>query len=350
MFAPTEVADPHDAAAIQAVKDDNAARSVTLDDGATTNFFTTGKDTPLPYLTQDHQIRVGAPVRFAAPVVFEWRFGTWRFQPTDQLTADETLPVTFGHTRTPGPKPTGGNVKIASMNVLNYFPTTGADFVASGGKCTWYNDRAREHVTVNTCTGPNGELGPRGAADDTNLARQQAKIVKAINGLKADVVSLEEIENSAKFGQDRDAAVSTLVGALNADAGARTWKFVPSPATTGDQSEEDVIRTAFIYRAASVEPIGESVIDDAAVFDVARDPLAQAFEPVGGSKYSRFMVIVNHFKSKGSGPDDGTGQGELQPATGGAGRRRWSDFADRMKKALGTEQGLPVGRLQRLHA
>jgi 5'-nucleotidase len=339
LFAPTEVADPHNAAAIKAVTDDNAARAVTLDDGATTNFFTTGKDTPLPYLTQDHQIRVGAPVTFDQPVVLEWRFDAWTFQPTDQLTADETPPVTFGHTRTTAPGATGGNVKIASMNVLNYFPTTGADFVASGGKCTWYNDRANQHVTVNTCTGPNDELGPRGAADDPNLARQQAKIVKAINGLGADVVSLEEIENSAKFGQDRDAAVSTLVDALNADpgAGAGTWKFVPSPATAGDQSEEDVIRTAFIYRAAEVEPIGESVIDDVPVFDVARDPLAQAFEPVGGTSYSRFVVVVNHFKSKGSGPDDGTGQGNSNPQRV-AQAEELVRFADQMKQDLGTDR------------
>ena len=42
--------------------------------------------------------------------------------------------------------------------------------------------------------------GPRGAADAANLASQQAKIVAAINALGADVVSLEEIENSAAFG------------------------------------------------------------------------------------------------------------------------------------------------------
>ncbi len=103
LFAPTEVADPHDAAAIQAVKDDNAARAVTLDDGATANFLTTAKDTPLPWLTQDHQIRVGAPVTFTQPVVLEWRFDVWRFQPTDQLTATDPLPATFGHTRTRRP-------------------------------------------------------------------------------------------------------------------------------------------------------------------------------------------------------------------------------------------------------
>jgi 5'-nucleotidase len=337
LFAPTEVADPHDAAAIKAVQDDNAARSVTLDDGASTNFLTTAKNTPLPYLTQDHQIRVGAPVTFDQPVVLDWRFGAWRFQPTDQLTADEAPPVTFGHTRTTAPAPTGGNVKIASMNVLNYFPTTGADFVASGGKCTWYDDRAGQHVTVNTCTGPNGELGPRGAAGDDDLARQQAKIVSSVNGLGADVVSLEEIENSAKFGEDRDTAVSTLVDALNAQAGAGTWKFVPTPSTAGDQGDEDVIRTAFIYRAAKVEPVGDSVIDDVPVFDVARDPLAQAFEPIGGSSYSRFVVIVNHFKSKGSGPDDGTGQGNSNPQRV-AQAEELVRFADEMKTRLGSDR------------
>ena len=88
LFTPTEVADPHDAAAIEAVKDENAARAVTLDDGATANFLTTAKNTPLPYLTQDHQIRVGAPVTFDEPVVLDWRFDAWRFQPTDAADGD----------------------------------------------------------------------------------------------------------------------------------------------------------------------------------------------------------------------------------------------------------------------
>ena len=223
------------------------------------------------------------------------------------------------------------------MNVLNYFPTTGAKFEATGGDCTWYDDRVGEHVTVRDCEGPGGELGPRGAAEDDDLARQQEKIVSAINGLRADVVSLEEIENSAKFGDNRDAAVGTLVEALNAKAGAGTWKFVPTPATAGDQADEDVIRTAFIYRAAKVEPVGPSVIDDVPAFDVARDPLAQAFEPVRGTKFSRFIVIVNHFKSKGSGPEDPDGQGgsnEVRVAQADELVR----FAEQMKGELGTEK------------
>ncbi len=333
---PTDVADPHDAAAIEAVTADNAARAVTLDDGASTNFFT-DQDTPLPYLTQQPQLRVGAPVGFEQPVVLDWRFGAWRFQPTAALSAGDPLPVTFGHTRTGAPEPVGGNVRIASMNVLNYFPTTGSDFVAAGGQCSWYDDRAGDHVTVRTCTGPGGEAGPRGAAEAEDLARQQTKIVSAINGLDADVVSLEEIENSAKFGRPRDAAVATLVDALNAEAGAGTWAYVPSPADAGDQADEDVIRTAFIYRTSAVEPVGESVIDDVPVFDVARDPLAQAFEPVGGTSYSRFVVIVNHFKSKGSGPDDGTGQGNSNPQRV-AEAQELVRFAEEMESRLGSDR------------
>jgi predicted extracellular nuclease len=311
---PTDVADPHDAAAIAAVAADNARRSVPLDDGATTNFFSgSGEDTALPWLTQDHQIRVGAPATFAEPVVLDYRNGLWKLQPTSQLTADEPLPVTFGHTRTAAPEATAGNVRLASFNVLNYFPTTGAEFVAAGGTCSWYDDREGNHVTVNRCTGADGSDGPRGAADAVNLQRQQDKIVHAINALDADVVSLEEIENSAKFGDDRDAAVRRLVDALNVDAGAGTWAYARTPGSAGDQADEDVIRTAFVYRPAVVEPIGASVIDDAVAFDNARDPLAQAFEPVGGNPTSRFVVIVNHFKAKGSGVDDGTGQGNANP-------------------------------------
>jgi predicted extracellular nuclease len=334
---PTDVADPHDAAAIAAVNADNAARLVTLDDGASTNFLGGGKDVPLPWLTQDPAIRVGAAVTFTEPFVVDYRNDLWKLQPTSQLTADEQLPATFADTRRAQPAATGGDVHLASFNVLNYFPTTGEDWVAAGGSCTWYDDRAGNHVTVRDCTDAAGDEGPRGAADDADLARQQAKIVHAINGLGADVVSLEEIENAAKFGHDRDWAVRRLVDALNADAGAGTWAYVPTPSTAGDQADEDVIRTAFIYRPRAVKTVGESLIDDAPAFDNARDPLAQAFRPRGAGRQGDFVVIVNHFKSKGSGVDDGTGQGNANPD-----RIRQADelarFAERAKATYGTDK------------
>ena len=342
LWTPTEVADAQDTEAIAAVEADNAARRITLDDGASLNFLTTSKDVALPWLTRDREIRVGAPATFTQPMVLDWRNSSWRLQPSAQLTADDAAPVTFGHTRTATPQATGGNVHVASFNVLNYFPTTGEDVVSAGGTCSWYDDRAGEHVTVRSCTPAGGGLGPRGAADAGDLARQQAKIVRAINALDAGVVSLEEMENSAVLGKDRDDAVSRLVEALNTEAGAGTWSFVPSPAAAADQSDEDVIRTAFIYRSAQVRPVGESLIDDVPVFDVARDPLAQAFEPVGGGSLSRFAVIVNHFKSKSSGPDDGTGQGKSNPQRV-AEAEELVRFADQVKTDLDTGKVLLSG-------
>ena len=54
------------------------------------------------------------------------------------------------------------------------------------------------------------------------------------------------------------------------------------------------------------------LFDDPA-FDNAREPLAAVFKPVGARRRDEFAVIVNHFKSKGSGPNDGTGQGNSNP-------------------------------------
>ena len=314
LIQPTEVEDAQtgDVAEIEA---DNAARAVTLDDGANVDFTAAGSDTPVPYLTRPNgsprPVRVGAPVTFTEPVVLTYGFNTWRFQPTARITAEDGLPVTIENTRTDAPQAVAGDVRLATFNVLNYFATTGEEFVASGGTCTYYEDRQGNPVTTNRCD-PDG---PRGAADDANLERQQAKIVAAINTLSADVVSLEEIENSVKFDQDRDAALSTLVDALNAAAGGDTWDFVPSPAASELPAlgAQDVIRTAFIYKPSALETVGTSrvLVDDA--FANARQPLAQAFKPAGAEDADAFTVIVNHFKSKGSGADDGTGQGNANP-------------------------------------
>src|SRR5690606_31253139 len=176
------------------------------------------------------------------------------FQPTSPVTGNADSVVTFdtGNTRqaNAAPQDVGGDLKIAGFNVLNYFTTLGVDLDG----CTAYTDRANNPISVS------GGCDARGAWDGTNLDRQQGKIVAAINGLGADVVSLEEIENSAKFGKDRDAALADLVEALNAAAGAGTWAYAPSPTTLPDLAEQDVIRTAFIYKPASVELAGDSVV------------------------------------------------------------------------------------------
>lgn len=337
LVTPTEIARPgtpeYDAAVA-----DNAARAVTLDDGASINFFTgDSQDIPLPYLSTD-TVTVGAPVTFTSPVVFDFRNSTWKLQPTTQLTVENApvvQPVEFGSVREAAPRDVGGDVSIASFNVLNYFSTTGDELTG----CQYYLDREGNPISVRT-----GCLA-RGAADDENLARQEVKIVTAINALGADVVSLQEIENSAAFGKDRDEALSTLVAALNADLGEDVWAFVPSPAAV--PADEDVIRNAFIYRAAAVEPIGESsILLGSPAFGNAREPVSQAFRPVGAPSSATFIALANHFKSKGSGSGADADQGDGQ---GGSNASRVAQaealvaFADEKAAAAGTEMVFLVG-------
>lgn len=295
----------------------NAARLITVDDGKSIN-FTSGanRDIPAPWLTSTNEVRTGAAVTIDEPLILDYRNNLWKLQPTEPFAAGgETATISTDSTRETAPDDVArgveGAIKLASFNVLNYFTTTGEDWVALGGgrTCTWYTDRASARITVNTCA-PDG---PRGAANDVSLARQQAKIVDAINTLDADVLSLEEIEDTGSLGgADRDEALKALVAALNADAGTDRWAPVLSPATI-PANGRDVIRTAFIYQKAVVEPVGASRILDSAAFANARAPLAQEFRPVDGDAGQDFLAVVNHFKSKGSGEgadaDTGDGQG-----------------------------------------
>lgn len=305
---PTDVGAPGSAAAAAAAADD-AARGVVLDDGSSVNFLSAANSglTP-PYVSLSAPLRVGAAVTFTAPIVVDYRNDLWKLSPTAPVVAGGAAPATFADTRTDAPEPVGGDLKVATFNVLNYFTTLGA--VTAG--CVAYDDRTGDPVTVR------GGCAPRGAWDPDDLQRQQDKIVAAINGLDADVVGLLEIENSAVVDGVSDEALGTLVGALNTAAGAGTWAYVPSSAELPPVAEMDVITNAIIYRPAAVARSGESRAlgtlsggDEA--FGNAREPIAQEFVPVGGGE--PFLVVVNHLKSKGSaGPwpgdvDSGDGQG-----------------------------------------
>ncbi|MDM4761561.1 ExeM/NucH family extracellular endonuclease [Galbitalea sp. SE-J8] len=329
LLTPTVAAEPGPAAVGYAA--DNAAKLLTLDDGASINFLgaDANKDIPLPYLSPASTVRIGSGVTFTGPVVLDYRNSLWNLQPTRQLTAAnaaDVQPASITSVRPASPADVGGDVTIATFNVLNYFPTTGDSQVG----CTYYDDRDGNHITVKD------GCAVRGAADAANLARQQAKIVTAINGLGADVVSLEEIENSVRVGKARDFALATLVDALNAAAGAPVWAFVPSPLAT--PTGQDVIRTAFIYRPATLEPVGSSVILDDPAFANARQPLAQAFRRVGGAPTDAFLAIVNHLKSKGSGDGADADQGDGQGASNAsrvAQAKALVAFADRLKATTG---------------
>jgi predicted extracellular nuclease len=336
---PTDVFKPGSDQA-KALAEENEQRAIVVDDGATLNFTTNkNKDIALPYIDAQQRVTVGAEASFIAPVILDYRYDLWRLQPQGQVIGadDADIAVNFEQLESDAPQEVGGNVSVGSFNVLNYFTTTGE--MLDG--CKYYTDR--EGSPINVRSG----CDARGAATSESFERQQSKIVAALSKFTADVVVLEEIENSARFGQDRDAALANLVNELNDEAGQQVWSYVPTPSVV--PADEDVIRTAIIYRAEAVKPIEESVILEDPAFSNARDPLAQAFQRVGGNQNTRFLVVANHFKSKGSNPDDGSGNADTGDGQGAWNEDRVSQaealvgFADELKELRNTDKVLLAG-------
>ncbi|MBW6475024.1 MAG: ExeM/NucH family extracellular endonuclease, partial [Anaerolineaceae bacterium] len=213
--------------------------------------------------------------------IMDYGFYEYRIQPVQGADYDNTNP------RPMEPEDVGGDIKVASFNVLNYFTTidTGA----------WI-------------CGPLQDMECRGADTEEEFARQKAKIIAALTTINADVVGLMEIENHFE-----DAAVMNLVEGLNDVLGAGTYAYV----NTGVIGT-DAIKVAMIYKPASVTPVGSHAILDYSVdirFDDSknRPTLAQSFQD--NTNGGVFTVAVNHLKSKGSpcddvgDPDEGDGAG-----------------------------------------
>jgi 5'-nucleotidase len=323
----TELARPGtDADAIAAA---NAAARIVLDDGRSSQV--TGATQP--YLTADDPVRVGDGVDFGDEVyVLHYGYDLWRLQPTTPI--DATTPADAKASfpelspRPVAPAEVGGDLTVATFNVLNYFTTFSDD-----------DDRAR------------------GAEDAAQLGIQRGKIVAAIGALDADVVALQEIENSVHFGESTegaadgtpDVALADLVAGLNAAAGSDEWAYVPTPdeLVGAGAPATDVIMNAIIYRTDSVTTVGESVADvDETVWDIAREPIAQAFAPVDGAP---FVVIANHFKSKSppSGnedPEPADGQGFFN-AERVEQAEALVDFVAEMQAAAGTDDVAVLGDL-----
>ncbi len=277
----TETTDAGPAA--DAIAASNLARRLIVDDGYSIRVDNSQHVGEQPYFTADTVVRVGD--RFvppAKPMVLGYGFDNWRLQPQLPLTdaSDASYKPTF---ETLNPRPAtapevGGDVQFGSFNVFNYFTTFGGD--------------------------------ARGASGPEQFAKQKAKIVAAINGLGADVVALEEIENSAVLGETPDEALGDLVAGLNAAAGAGTWDYVPTPAAVNG-ADNDVITTAIIYKPSVATPVGESFADADAVWDIARKPVAQTFD-IGQDRV--VTVVANHLKSKSppsgnTAPEPADGQG-----------------------------------------
>ena len=279
-LTPTNVLRPGPAAlALQAA---NQARSLVLDDSSAAKF-----PNPTPYLWQDGTVRAGDTLSGVTGVV---DFGPSTDAATGPLAyrIHPTAAPVFARpvARPVAPPVVGGNVRVASANVLNFFTTfTDGNAVPGGGS---------------TCT-----VGCRGADNLNEFNRQRAKILAALAGLDADVVGLMEVQNNGNF------AVQNLVNGLNALKGPGTYAAVPLPTALsagGAGTGTDAIRVAMIYKPARVSLTGATLADTDAVN--SRPPLAQGFALPNGE---RFAVVVNHLKSKGSCGSGANGDtGDLQ--------------------------------------
>ncbi|MCB1864211.1 MAG: ExeM/NucH family extracellular endonuclease [Chromatiales bacterium] len=204
----------------------------------------------------------------------------WRIRP--QLSS----PVSFNadNARQATPTDVGGDIKLAALNLLNYFSTIDATASNSIGDC-----------------GPGLTLDCRGADSAAELTRQTQKLTSALLAMDADVVGLVEIENN------ETASLQAIVDALNAIAGAGTYDYVDT-GFIGD----DAIKVGFIYKPAVVGLSGAAAVLDTGVdarFDDFRNrpTLAQTFEVVDVANDSfgeKFTAAINHFKSRGSACDD----------------------------------------------
>ena len=274
-FQPTAIFEPGSPEAAQLAEFNRLSR-ITLDDGRSAQNLDPAVHPNGDVFDLDNLFRGGDMLENVTGVM-DFRFNLYRVQPT------QGADFTVMNPRPDRPDDVGGNLKVASFNVLNYF------------------------VTIDTgllICGPTGGLECRGADTQVEFERQRAKIISALSEIDADIVGLIEIENAPT-----DAPVQDLVAGLNETMGAGTYDFI----ATGPIGT-DAIKQAFIYKPATVSLVGDfAVLDRDGFVDPAnsgearnRPALAQTFmdNETGGI----FTVVVNHLKSKGSscgvGDDD----------------------------------------------
>ena len=280
-YTPTQVVAPG-AAAIELAAQHNLNRII-LDDASTQQ-----NPAVVPYptggLSAANTVRSGDQVQNLTGVVY-YSFNEYRIMPTGSVSFVQANP------RTAEPElAAGGNVKVASFNVLNYFNGDG-----QGG----------------------GFPTARGAHSALEFDRQRSKIIAALLAMDAHVIGLMEIEND---GYGSESAIADLVNGLRDASGNASWQYVNAGGPVGT----DEIAVGLLYRADMVQPSAElnilssanSATDEqgAVLFDDSRNRpmLAQRFAL--NDNGAEFAVMVNHLKSKGSScgsadPDTGDGQG-----------------------------------------
>ncbi len=272
-WIPTHVAAPGAPALAQ--QDLNDRSRIVLDDASGSQNIDPIRH-PAGGLSASNTLRAGDTVQGPLSGILDHRFGTYRVQPLGPVSFVATNP------RTGVPGVGAATLKVASLNVLNYFNGDGF----GGGFPT-----------------------SRGANTPAEFVRQRDKTIATLAGLDADIVGLVEIENDAPGGS----AIEDLVAGLNAATGAGTYAYIDTGIIGGDE-----IRVALIYRPGRVTPTGahavlDSTVDPEFLDQYNRPVLAQTFQATANG--AKLTVVVTHLKSKGSAcnvvgdPDTGDGQG-----------------------------------------
>lgn len=265
LFTPTNFVDPNDSpasgtsssgnsnvAAVTAQQDLNNRSQILLDDGSSVQ-----NPPVVPYLNpSDSTLRIGSTLSNLTGNL-DFDFSVYRLQPT--------VSPSFNYAVRPSAPVVGGNVKVGSFNVLNYFNGNGL----GGGFPT-----------------------ARGANTLTEFNRQRAKIIAAISTLNPDILGLTEIEND---GDGANSAIADLVNGLNAVTAPGTYAYVADPTGSNGNTGTDAIKVAIIYKPSVVTTQGLSVADINPVNN--RPPVAQTFTVNNSGE--KFTVIINHLKSKG---------------------------------------------------
>ena len=283
LLNPTNVMRPGPDA--QALAKANLDRAIILDDNNGAQ-----NPNPVPFIGEDMTVRAGDTIESLTgvidygPATSNTTTGAfmYRLQPVGKPVFARSNP------RSTTAPAVGGNVRIASANVLNYFTT-------------FTNGQTADGKTGQGCSlgGAVSAANCRGADNLNEFNRQRAKLVASISTLNADVVGLMEMQNNG------DVALLNLVDGLNAAMGAGTYAAAPLPTDTGS----DAIRVAMIYKPAKLKLIGATLSDTDPVNN--RPTYAQGFQAPNGE---RFAVVVNHFKSKSCSGAAGVDadQGDLQ--------------------------------------
>jgi hypothetical protein len=219
----------------------------------------------------------------------------------------------------PGAPNVSGALRVASLNLNNYFTT-----IDTG---------------PNVC-GPASDLDCRGANSEEEFSRQQRKTVSMIAPLDAAIVAIVELENNASE------SLRSIVDGLNAVFGADTYDFVDTGAIGSD-----AIKVGFVFRPADVQLVGPYALLDSSVdarFNDRRHRpvLAQTFRSVASGEQ---LTVVNiHLKSKSSScasdgdPRVGDGQSHCS-ATRNAGAAAMIDWIASDPTSSGDSDFLIVG-------